>query len=79
MRAFIVSMLLAFACAPAYASHCPKDMAAIDKALAAKPKLSAEQMSMVKKYRADGEALHKSGKHKDSEQTLAKARKILGI
>jgi hypothetical protein len=36
-------------------------------------------MSEVKKYRAEGEALHKSGKHAESEATLAKAEKILGI
>ena len=35
---------VAFA-APAFANHCPKDMAAIDAALAKNPKLSAEQMA----------------------------------
>jgi len=33
----------------------------------------------VKKYRAEGEALHKAGKHQESLDTLAKAEKILGI
>jgi hypothetical protein len=33
----------------------------------------------VKKFRADGEALHKAGKHQESIDTLAKAMKILGI
>ena len=41
---------VAFA-APAFAFHCPKDMAAIDAALAKNPKLSAEQMAAVKKDR----------------------------
>jgi hypothetical protein len=41
-------------------------MAAIDAALAKNPKLSAEQMAAVKKDRADGEALHKAGKHAES-------------
>ena len=36
-------------------------------------------MDAVKKYRAEGEALHKAGKHQDSMDTLAKAKKILGI
>ena len=43
------------------------------------PKLSAAQMTEVKKLRADGEASHKAGKHQESVDTLAKAMKILGI
>lgn len=70
---------LAFASTAAFAFHCPKDMKAIDEALAKNPKLSAEQMAEVKKARADGEALHKAGKHQESVDTLAKAMKILGI
>ena len=70
---------LAFATSTAFAMHCPKDMKAIDDALAKKPQLSAAQMEEVKKYRAEGEALHKAGKHQESVDTLAKAMKILGI
>jgi uncharacterized protein len=70
---------LALASTAAFAFHCPKDMKAIDDALAKNPKLSAAQMQEVKKYRADGEALHKAGKHQESVDTLAKAMKILGI
>lgn len=62
-----------------FAFHCPVDMKKIDDALAGNPKLSAEQMGDVKKYRAEGEALHKAGKHQESVDTLAKAMKILGI
>jgi hypothetical protein len=54
-------------------------MKKIDEALAKNPKLSAEQMADVKKYRTDGEALHKAGKHQESVDTLGKAMKILGI
>ena len=39
----------------------------------------AQQAAEVKKLRADGEALHKSGKHQESVDTLAKAMKILNI
>ena len=70
---------LAFATSTAFAFHCPKDMKAIDEALAKNPQLSAQQMEEVKKYRAEGEALHKAGKHQESVDTLAKAMKILGI
>jgi hypothetical protein len=61
------------------AFHCPADMAKIDAALAKNPKLSDAQMSDVKKYRAEGESLHKAGKHQESIDTLAKAMKILDI
>ena len=63
----------------ALARHCPADMAKIDAALAKNPTLSAAEMAEVKKLRAEGEALHKAGKHPDSEATLAKAMKILKV
>ena len=68
-----------FAAGTAFAFHCPQDMKKIDEALAKNPKLTAAQMDEVKKYRAEGEALHKAGKHQESVDTLAKAEKILGI
>jgi hypothetical protein len=74
----VLFVALAFASASALAFHCPKDMKAIDEALP-KAKLSAAQAAEVKKLRADGEALHKAGKHQESVDTLAKAMKILGI
>jgi hypothetical protein len=70
----------ALACSSAaLAFHCPADMKKIDEAMSKNPKLTAEQMAEVKKYRADGEALHKAGKHQESVDTLAKAMKILNI
>lgn len=63
----------------ALAAHCPMEMKSIDEALAKNPKLSEEQMAEVKKYRAEGEAQHKAGKHAESVATLAKAQKILGV
>jgi hypothetical protein len=63
----------------AFAFHCPQDMKKIDEALAKNPPLNAAQMAEVKKFRAEGEALHKAGKHQESVDTLAKAMKILNI
>ena len=54
-------------------------MAKIDAALAKNPKLTEAQLAEVKKYRAEGEAFHKAGKHQESVDTLAKAMKILDI
>ena len=68
-----------FASGSAFAFHCPADMKKIDDALAKNPQLTAAQMDDVKKYRAEGEALHKAGKHQESIDTLAKAEKILDI
>ncbi len=63
----------------AFAFHCPQDMKKIDDALAKNPSLTPAQMEQVKKDRADGEALHKAGKHQEALDTLAKAEKTLGI
>lgn len=78
IRSIVVAVSLALASSAAFAFHCPKDMKAIDAALP-NAKLSDAQMSEVKKYRAEGEALHKAGKHQESVDTLAKAMKILNI
>jgi len=79
LRTLIAAVALAAASVTAFANHCPMDMKAIDAALAKKPSLTTQQLADVKKYRAEGEALHKAGKHQESVDTLAKAMKILGI
>jgi hypothetical protein len=78
-KTFALAAALLFTAGTAMAMHCPKDMKEIDAALAKHPKLSAAQMKDVKKYRAEGETLHKAGKHQESVDTLAKAKKILGV
>jgi hypothetical protein len=79
MKRSILAVILAFGASTALAFHCPADMRKIDEAMAKNPKLSAEQTAQVKKLRADGEALHKAGKHQESVDTLGKAMKILDI
>lgn len=74
-----VASLLAVMSGPTFARHCPADMQKIDAALAKNPKLSEADMKEVKRLRAEGEKLHKEGKHPQSEETLAKAMKILKI
>jgi hypothetical protein len=78
-RRTLVAVALAFASSAAFAFHCPADMRKIDEALGKNPKLTEQQMSEVKKYRAEGETLHKAGKHQESVDTLAKAMAILGV
>ena len=79
MKKLVMLALVAMFSGSALAFHCPADMKKIDAALATSPKLSDAQMSEVKQLRADGEALHKAGKHQESVDALAKAMKILGI
>jgi len=79
MKRIALAAALSLAASTALAFHCPADMKKIDAALAKNPKLSEQQMTEVKKARADGEALHKAGKHQQSVETLAKAMKILNV
>ena len=78
LRSIILAMTLALASGVAFANSCPKEMKAIDAALPA-AKLSDAQMAEVKKLRAEGEQLHKDGKHSESMAALGKAKKILGM
>jgi hypothetical protein len=78
-RSLALAVAMIFASGTAFAMHCPKDMKEIDDALAKKPTLSAEKMKEVTKLRADGEALHKAGKHQESVDTLARAKALLGL
>ncbi len=79
MRHISLFAALAFASTAAFAFHCPADMRKIDEALSKKPSLTAAQLDQVRKYRSEGESLHKSGKHQESVDTLAKAMKILNV
>ena len=79
MKRIILGFALALVSVTAFAFHCPADMRKIDAAMAKNPSLSAQQMSDVKKYRAEGEAHHKAGKHQAALDTLDKAKKILNV
>jgi hypothetical protein len=78
-RVFAAGLLAALVASPAFAFHCPSDMAKIDAALAKNPPLSAEQLAEVKELRAEGETLHKAGNHTESVKVLGEAMAILDI
>jgi hypothetical protein len=78
MRRIVLFCALAAASSVAIASSCPKEMKAIDAALP-KAQLTSAQKSEVAKFRAEGETLHKAGKHAESMAALSKAKGILGI
>lgn len=75
----ILAVLLLSVSALASANSCPKEMKAIDAKLETASGISAENMSKVKKLRAEGEKYHKEGKHDESMKSLQEAKKLLGI
>ena len=75
----LAAAALALQVTAASAGRCPLDMKTIDAALAAGPQLSAAQLAEVKTLRKTGEAQHKSGQHKQSVESLHKAKAILGV
>jgi hypothetical protein len=79
LRLFVAAIGFMFVASNAFAFHCPKEMKKIDDVLAAKPNITAEQLAEVKSLLAEGETLHKQGKHQESLDTLGKAEKILNI
>ena len=78
MTRIALTAALVLASSLAFANICPNEWKAIDAALP-KAKLDAKRTAEVKKLRADGEQLHKDGKHSESMATLGQAKKILGI
>jgi hypothetical protein len=78
MKRIALFAALALSAPLVLAHNCPNEMSAIDAALP-KAKLEAKQASEVKQLRADGEKLHKEGKHNESMAALGKAKGILGI
>jgi len=78
MKKLLLAASLAFASQAALAHNCPNEMKAIDAALP-KAKLDAGKVAEVKKLRAEGETLHKAGKHTESMAALGKAKGMLGL
>jgi hypothetical protein len=70
---------LALLAGPAFATQCPANIRQIDQALASNTQISAADKAKAKALRDQGEKLHKEGKHADSMQQLAEAKRILKI
>ncbi|HZD25208.1 MAG TPA: hypothetical protein VE631_03030 [Alphaproteobacteria bacterium] len=64
--------------APAFAYHCPKDMAKIDAALKT-ASLSQAERGRVIELRRKGEEEHKAGNHDAAVKSLGEAMTLLGI
>jgi hypothetical protein len=78
MKSLVVTALLATS-SLAFAHDCPNAMKAIDAKIAANPAVAAADLAKAKTLRADGEKLHKEGKHDDSMKALGEAKKLLGV
>lgn len=63
---------------PAMAFQCPADISKIDQALQTSTLSDAEKAQVVA-LRDQGQALHDSGQHQQSVDTLAQAKQMLGI
>lgn len=79
LKKLLATMTLMLFAVPAFASHCPKDVKAIDAALEKGTSLNAEQLAKVKKMRDEGEELHNTGKHKESVEVLHEAMDMMGM
>lgn len=77
-KSLLIAVAATLVTGPAFAFHCPKDMAAIDAALP-KADLNEADKAKVMELRAKGEEQHKAGDHGASVKTLGEAMEILGI
>lgn len=77
-KGLIVALAATLLASPAFAFHCPQDMAAIDAAMKT-AQLSDADKAKVTELRAKGEEQHKAGDHAASVKTLGEAKQILGI
>jgi len=78
MKALVIASALLW-CSVAFAHNCPAEMKAIDAKLSTNPSLSMPDMDKVKALRAEGEKMHKEGKHDESMKALGDAKKLLGL
>ncbi len=75
----IAAAALIVAATPALAGSCPKHMKEIDAFMETKPDVSMDMLGKAKGLRAQGEAMHKAGKHGESVAALTEAKKLLGM
>lgn len=74
MKRLLIAAIIAVGfTSPAFANHCPKDIAKIDAALAQQSNAEAKAL------RDKGEELHKAGQHAASLEALHQAMAILGL
>lgn len=78
MKKMLFGTVVLMASTFAFAHGCPGEMRAIDAKLPS-VKLSEADAAKVKELRAEGEKLHKEGKHTESMNALGQAKKMIGL
>tara|TARA_Y100001958_G_scaffold126737_1_gene94464 strand:- start:221 stop:463 length:243 start_codon:yes stop_codon:yes gene_type:complete len=76
-KSFITLIILCFATVESYAGSCPGLIQKVDQTLSESKQISKQQFTEIKQLRDQGEKAHKSGKHKESEDLLKQALKLL--
>ncbi len=74
----LIGAILFTASSIVFAHSCPVLMKDIDARMGTVQGVSSEKMTKIKQLRADGERLHKQGKHDDSMKALQEAQSLLG-
>ena len=73
-----LAVLLLIASPLAFAHNCPNVMKEIDAKMSTAGKnMDGAKLAKIKQLRADGEKLHKAGKHDESLKTLNEAKQML--
>lgn len=75
-RTLMLAAVAATLSMQAFAGHCPIDAKAIDNALP-RSDLNEMQKAEVQTLRDKGMRLHESGKHRESEKTMARSMRML--
>ncbi|SDR78273.1 hypothetical protein SAMN05216421_0298 [Halopseudomonas xinjiangensis] len=77
MRIPVIFLASIFFCLPAYAMHCPNDMAKIDQILANDPPPDKDVLRQVTELRTEGQEAHEAGNHQEAVDKLGEALEIL--
>jgi len=77
LKNFIALIFFCFASNISFAGSCPVLIQKIDQILSESKQISKEQFSEIKQLRDQGEKAHNSGEHKESEDLLNQALKLL--
>ena len=77
LKNLVVLIFLCFVSNISFASSCPVLIQKIDQILSESKQISKEQFTEIKQLRDQGEKAHNSGEHKESEELLNQALKLL--
>lgn len=77
VKILITLIFLCFASNISFAGSCPVLIQKIDQILSESKQISKDQLTEIKQLRDQGEKAHNTGEHKESEDLLNQALKLL--